>query len=65
MSKRFVTTGEAAEMLGITGKTARAMAENGALRGYRLPSGRMRIIRADVERYMREHAFGPEQLQTA
>lgn len=50
MAKIFLTTGEVAEMLGVSGQTVRNWIRAGVLKGYRLnPSGRILIKQEDLE----------------
>jgi excisionase family DNA binding protein len=44
-----LATGAAAELLGVSDETLRRWAEQGKVRYVRLPSGRLRFRRADLE----------------
>lgn len=45
----FLTTGEAALVLGVSDETVRRWAETRKLRHVRLPSGQLRFTRADLD----------------
>lgn len=50
--KSFVTTQEAAELLGVSLRTVQLWAENGLLQGWKTEGGHRRIQRASVERLL-------------
>jgi excisionase family DNA binding protein len=45
----MLTSGQAAEIVGVTDETIRRWAEDGKVRHVRLPSGRLRFHRADID----------------
>lgn len=51
---RFCTTREAAELLGVSLRTAQLWTESGLLQAWRTPGGHRRILRASVERLLAE-----------
>jgi excisionase family DNA binding protein len=54
MPQEWLTTGQAAELLGISRSTATRYAEQGLLETRRLPSGHLRISRASAQRLLRQ-----------
>lgn len=55
-SRRYLSTGEAARLLGVSRRTVTAWCEDGTLRTRERATGRERyqIVRSDVERLTRE-----------
>ena len=47
-SERLLTTGEAAEVLGVSDETLRRWTKDGLVRHVKLPSGRTRYHRSDL-----------------
>lgn len=45
----YLTTGEAADVLGVSDETLRRWADDRKVRHVRLPSGQLRFIRADLD----------------
>lgn len=45
----YLTTGEAASVLGVSDETLRRWADDRKVRHVRLPSGQLRFIRADLD----------------
>jgi putative resolvase len=54
MSDELLTTAEAAKMLKVSQKTIDRWVRLGHLRAVRLPTGRYRVSRAEIERMLRE-----------
>lgn len=52
VAKNFCTTREAADILGVSVKTAQMWTESGLLEGWRTEGGHRRIVRASVERLL-------------
>lgn len=52
VAKNFCTTREAADILGVSVKTAQMWTESGLLEGWRTDGGHRRIVRASVERLL-------------
>jgi excisionase family DNA binding protein len=55
---QWFTTAQVAQRLGVSQSTVQRWASLDLIRYYRLPSGRLRISRAEVERLLKER--GPE-----
>jgi len=53
MSEELITPKEACRMLGVSASTLRRWAYQGKIRYVRLPSGRLRYYRSDIERILR------------
>lgn len=58
VAKRFCTTREAADILGVSVKTAQMWTESGLLEGWRTEGGHRRIVRASVEKLLAEDKSG-------
>ena len=58
VAKNFCTTREAADILGVSVKTAQMWAENGLLEAWRTEGGHRRIVRASVERLLADEKSG-------
>lgn len=56
--KAFLSTGEAAELIGVHAVTVFRAVEAGQLKALRTPGGHYRIARADLEAYMRRLHVG-------
>jgi len=57
MSEELITPKEACKMLGVSASTLRRWAYQGKIRYVRLPSGRLRYYRSDIEKILRgEHS---------
>jgi excisionase family DNA binding protein len=59
MSQEWVTTTQAAELLGVHAETARRYVRFGQLPARRLPSGHIRIRRSEVQRLLRDGPTPP------
>jgi len=53
MPEELITPKEACRMLGVSASTLRRWAYQGKIRYVRLPSGRLRYYRSDIERILR------------
>jgi len=60
MSDELLTTAEAAKMLKVSQKTIDRWIRLGQLRAVRLPSGRYRVSRAEIEKMLGEVQGNPE-----
>ena len=57
MSEELITPKEACKMLGVSTSTLRRWAYQGKIRYVKLPSGRLRYYRSDIEKILRgEHS---------
>jgi excisionase family DNA binding protein len=50
----WLTTGQAAKLLGVSRSTVMRHIDAGSIEGYRLPGGHWRIRRADLEKIVRD-----------
>ena len=57
--RRWLTTGQVAELLGVSPATVAKLCNTRALKSWRLPSGHRRIERSEVERFVAENGLPP------